>query len=357
MGYHEYYNTYNYLDSTVDSIMTGIVAIYLIALLVFALFYVISYVFKGIGMYTIAKRQGRDNPWLAFIPFARTYLHGELAGNISLKNKGIRNPGIWLLVMPFIFGAVNMVFYIVSWVAGIGIFSRMFSSIGYGYGHHSAGLSTGGIMGIIVIILLWSAVSVVYSAVYKVLKALVNRQILERFTSPNMAVAHAVFCFLIPLYESICLFVMRNRPYNPGMEPDFGRPFMQAPPPMGPGAPVPDMPAPGAPVQDMPMPGAPVQDAPKPEMPVQDVPMTETPVQDAPKPEMPVQDVPIPETPVQDVPISETPVQDAEVPEQMESTVSENSGTETAANEQSVIYMPPTTEEETQEVNKSDTES
>lgn len=83
-----YYNTYNYTTSAADSILAGILAIYFIVLLVFFLFYIISYVFKGIGMYTIAKRQGMDYPWLAFIPFARTYLHGELAGRISLKKKG-----------------------------------------------------------------------------------------------------------------------------------------------------------------------------------------------------------------------------------------------------------------------------
>ena len=226
----DYYNTYDYMDSAVDSIATGIVAIYLIVLAVWALFYVISYVFKGIGIYTIAKRQGKEYPWLAFIPFARTFLHGELAGDIRLKNKSIKNPGIWLLVMPFIFGAVNFVFYLLFWAVGFGALSGMFSNAMYGYGHYQAELSIGGIMGLIIILLLWIASGVIYGAVYKVLRTLINHQILERFTTPNMSVAHAVLCFLIPLYESICLFIMRNRPYNPGMEPDLGRPFMQVPP-------------------------------------------------------------------------------------------------------------------------------
>ena len=226
----DYYNTYDYMDSAVDSIATGIVAIYLIVLAVWALFYVISYVFKGIGIYTIAKRQGKEYPWLAFIPFARTFLHGELAGDIRLKNKSIKNPGIWLLVMPFIFGAVNFVFYLLLWAVGFGALAGIFSNVMYGYGHYHAEMSIGGIMGLIIILLLWIASAVIYGAVYKVLRTLINHQILERFTTPNMSVAHAVLCFLIPLYESICLFIMRNRPYNPGMEPDLGRPFMQVPP-------------------------------------------------------------------------------------------------------------------------------
>lgn len=78
-----------------------------------------------------------------------------------------------------------------------------------------------------------------YNAVYSVLRILVNRQIYEKFTTPGMAVAHAVLGVLLPLYESICLFVMRNRPYNPGKEPDLGTPFMTTPPPI---APAPEMP-------------------------------------------------------------------------------------------------------------------
>ena len=71
------------------------------------------------------------------------------------------------------------------------------------------------------------------------LRILVNRQIYEKFTTPGMAVAHAVLGVLLPLYESICLFVMRNRPYNPGKEPDLGTPFMTTSPPI---APAPEMP-------------------------------------------------------------------------------------------------------------------
>lgn len=234
----DYYNTYDYSysNSAVDSILTGIVAIYLIILVVWLLFYVISYIFKGIGMYTIAKRQGRENPWLAFIPFARTYLHGELAGDMRLKNKSIKNPGIWLLIMPFIFGAVNFVFYLIIWFLGVGVASSALSAsmYGYDYGYSSPGLTTGSIMGLIIVMVIWMVVAVVYGAAYKVLKALVNHQILEKFTSKNMSVAHAVLCLVVPLYESICLFAMRNKPYNPGMEPNLGRPFMQAPPPVVP---------------------------------------------------------------------------------------------------------------------------
>ena len=225
----DYYDSYTYTyNSPVDSMLTGILAIYLIVLAVWFIFYVISYIFKGIGMYTIAKRQGMDYPWLAFIPFARTYLHGELGGSITLKSKTIKNPGIWLLAMPFIFGVVNFIFYMIVWIVGLGAFSSLYSSALYSHGGGtSSHISSGMIMGIIIIAIIWVIAAIVYSAFYKVLSVLVNHQILEKFTSKNMSIAHAVLCMVVPLYESICLFAMRNRNFNPGMEPDLGRPFIQ----------------------------------------------------------------------------------------------------------------------------------
>lgn len=232
-----YYDTYDYAyNTTSDSIVAGILAVYLIVLVVLFLFYIISYVFKGIGMYTIAKRQGMDYPWLAFIPFARKYLQGEIGGGITLKSKTIKNPGIWLLVMPFIFGVVNFVLYMAFWVIGVGAMANMFSGYGYAYGHdyYSPRMSGGMILGIIVLLVVWVIIAVLYGAVYKVLTVLINHQILEKFTSKNMSIAHAVLCIFVPMYESLCFFVIRNREFNPGMEPDMGRPFIQVPPPIMP---------------------------------------------------------------------------------------------------------------------------
>ena len=212
-----YYNSYDYTQSSYDDVGVWVLMIYAIVMLVVGIFSLASYIIKGIGMYTIAKRQGQENPWLAFVPFARTYLHGELAGEIALKEKKIKSPGICLLAMPFVYGAVFSVFYVVIMVFGIGIVMKM----GSGYGNYGFSLGAGSIMGIIVFVLLLIIVSVLYEAVYKVLGILVNRQIYRNFTSDNMSIAHAVLSAIVPLYESICMFVMRNRPYNPGMEPQI----------------------------------------------------------------------------------------------------------------------------------------
>lgn len=215
-----YYDTYDAMYSSSEDTIVGIFMVYLIVLLVVGIFGIVSYILKGIGMYTIAKRQGRDNAWIAFVPFARTYLHGELGGSIRLKNRSIQSPGIWLLALPFVYGAVFIVFYLIICIIGVGAAVRFSDYYGYG-----PSIGAGTIMGLVVSFVVLVAVSVLYQGAYKVLGILVNHQIFEKFTSKNMSIAHAVLCAFIPLYEAICLFVMRNKPYNPGMEPEIRNPY------------------------------------------------------------------------------------------------------------------------------------
>lgn len=229
MGHYNYYDEFYDpgFNSSMDSIAMGILMICLIVMLVSGLFALISYILKGVGMYTIAKRQGREYAWLAFVPFARTYLHGELAGSITLKNRKIQSPGIWLLALPFVYGAVYSILYAVLWFIGFGAIMKMERYALYG----GVSIGPGHVWGLVILALLFMVVVVAYMALYKSLKILVNHQIFERFTSKNMSIVHAVLCIMVPLYESICFFVMRNRPFNPGMGPVEPPPFMQSPPP------------------------------------------------------------------------------------------------------------------------------
>ena len=238
---YDYGYSYNYDMS--NSVFAALMSIYLIIFMVALIFWIVEYVFFAIGLYTIAKRMGRNYPWLAFIPFARKYLHGELAGTIDLKTRKIKNPGVWKLVLPIIAGAAFSLFMIILMVAlGIGTFMAVGS---YGYG-----ISGGTIMLAVVLLLIAAVVSVLYQAVYKVLCVLINIQIYDRFTTHNMGIVHAVLSAVVPLYEAFCLFVMRHKEFNPGMEPKLTPP--PAPlPPVYPGSPVP--PEAGQPVNGQPV--------------------------------------------------------------------------------------------------------
>lgn len=253
---YDYGYSYNYDMS--NSVFAALMSIYLIIFMVALIFWIVEYVFFAIGLYTIAKRMGRNYPWLAFIPFARKYLHGELAGTIELKTRKIKNPGVWKLVLPIIAGAAFSLFMIILMVAlGIGTFMAVGS---YGYG-----ISGGTIMLAVVLLLIAAAVSVLYQAVYKVLCVLINIQIYDRFTTHNMGIVHAVLSAVVPLYEAFCLFVMRHKEFNPGMEPKLTPP--PAPlPPVYPGSPVP--PEAGQPVNGQPVQPEPAQSEEHPTAPV-----------------------------------------------------------------------------------------
>jgi hypothetical protein len=44
------------------------------------------YILLGFGLYTMAKRRGIANPWLAFIPFGTQYIMGALVGEVQISS-------------------------------------------------------------------------------------------------------------------------------------------------------------------------------------------------------------------------------------------------------------------------------
>lgn len=228
-GYDYNYNYPSYVNSN-GSLFTALMYIYLLILTVIVIFALASYIFHSVGLYTIGKRMGREHAWLAFIPYARDYFHGELAGEISLKNKSIKNPGIWKLVLPIIYSAVAGILILILVIAAIG--AGVATERNHGMSGFAAFISS--LIGVYILILI---LAVAYTAVYSVLRVLINIQIYERFTTHNMAVVHSVLSALLPLYESICFFVLRNRDFNSGMKPHIAPRPVPPVPPVSPGAP------------------------------------------------------------------------------------------------------------------------
>lgn len=203
---------YNFLDGWLT-----LFAVWMLIMLVVMLIKLAAYIIKGIGLYTMAHRQGLEYPWLAFIPYARYYLQGEISGDIKLKEKSIKNPGIWMIVFPIawamVFGLINSGF----WALFGGAIFHIIESDGSTLG--------GSLVLACIMLILWFIICILYNGIYKTLNGLIDFQIFEKFTTKNMAVAHAVLSILIPLYESISIFALKNRAFTPGHEPK-----MQVPP-------------------------------------------------------------------------------------------------------------------------------
>jgi len=66
-------------------------AVVVVCLLIGLLFYCL----KSIGLYTLAKNRGIENPWLAWIPIADLYIMGMLVDEMDLFGLHIDNLGLW----------------------------------------------------------------------------------------------------------------------------------------------------------------------------------------------------------------------------------------------------------------------
>ena len=204
-------NYYNYsygtgLDSS-SSMETMILAVYSVFILVWAVISLASYVLRGIGFYTIAKEHGDENAWMAFVPFARKYQQGELAGNITLNKKRIQKTGIWFLVLPIAWGIVS---YLIGMIFGVSMIGKVVRYVMSSYGNYNFDVED--IMGILVAFLIvYVLAALIYKAIYTVLLTLIDVAILNRYTEGNMPLVHGVLCALFPLYESICVFVISRR--------------------------------------------------------------------------------------------------------------------------------------------------
>ena len=199
------------MSSSGSDIFSVIVTVYLLVIVAAVIIGIVKYVFKSMALYRLAQRTGNANPWMAWVPFARSYLQGELAGSMPLKKRRLQSPGLWKVLIPLIGTAVIAgLYFLFIVVAGIGTILN-----------YSVGMGAGGLTLSWGIVFLLIIAAVALPAIEAVLDVLVNFHIYHRLTSHNMAIIHSVLGLFIPMYEAICLFIMSKKPYNPGMEPNL----------------------------------------------------------------------------------------------------------------------------------------
>ena len=199
------------MSSSGSDIFSVIMTVYLLVIVAAVMIGIVKYVFKSIALYRLAQRTGNANPWMAWVPFARSYLQGDLAGSMPLKKRRLQSPGLWKVLIPLIGTAV---------IAGLYFLFIVVARIGTALSY-STGMGAGSLTLIWVIVFLLIIAVVALQAIEAVLDVLVNFHIYHRLTSHNMAIIHSVLGIFIPMYEAICLFIMSKKPYNPGMEPNL----------------------------------------------------------------------------------------------------------------------------------------
>lgn len=180
-----------------DEIATQIMAGFLIFGIVFGIIVsLVFYIFNAIALYSISKKRGYNNAWIAFIPIVNFYLMGAIADNINLsinKKTGFR----YLLL---IFSGASSVFQVmksfvfVKSVEDISLFIEDPTQYAGAFTAMSALSGFSGLIGIGFLVVLGFVLYRIYMDY-----------------SPNSAVVFLIFSLLFRLYPFF-LFAIRNKP-------------------------------------------------------------------------------------------------------------------------------------------------
>ena len=84
--------------------MAAVLVAVLIICLLLLLYAITAYIFSSLGLYTIARRRGILNPWLAWVPIGNIWILGSLSDQYQHVAKGkIRNRCTLLLVLNILY--------------------------------------------------------------------------------------------------------------------------------------------------------------------------------------------------------------------------------------------------------------
>lgn len=187
-----------------EQFLRSFIMVYVFFIIMLMIAGIALYILRSAGLYKMAKNRGMDNAWAAWIPYARVYIQGEIAGTVKIGRKAISHPGIWMLVIPFVSGIIISVMYIaiiagavIMGIAGMGETGFLFAGTFPGI--------------LLFIVLLVTLASVVLMAAKSILVVFVNRQIYGQMKEESAALFHAAAGLFIPGYESVCIFLLRNK--------------------------------------------------------------------------------------------------------------------------------------------------
>lgn len=192
------------------------------------LFGIVSYVLTALALYTIAKRRGIHNPWLAWIPVANYWLIGSLSDQYQYVVRG-RNCSKrkWLLILEIV-GFVLTVAMLVSF--GSMLVQMFAAAVGNSGEAYLMDIVMGSLMRILGMCLPLLGVSIAVAVIY--FMALYD---IYKSMDPANCVLFLVLSILFSVTRPFFLFFNRNkelgmppRKQNPRFAPE------QTPPPQEP---------------------------------------------------------------------------------------------------------------------------
>ncbi len=178
-----------------------IVAFLLLAVLYLAIFALglTEYIISSIAFFRIARKRGVSNPWLAWIPIAKTWIFGSIVDNFESEKGSKRKFRVILLTLSLVISALAILAVIVLVVYSVII---AFSSNSIPTGDEDIAF----LISYFVVVLPLSFIAMAYYAVDIICLYKIHENIYS-----EKSVKYVIVSFLVPLGRSICLFKNSKR--------------------------------------------------------------------------------------------------------------------------------------------------
>ena len=180
-----------------------------------------SYVLTALAIYTISRRRGLRNPWLAWIPVVNCWLIGSLSDQYSyVVKREDKSRRKWLLALKLVMSGLILAMVVIA-VSIIGS-----AVIGFGRNYHHGEMILSRIMGPALgmagLALPLAGVAIAYAVIYYI--ALYD---IYKSLDPDNAVLFLVLSVIFRVTEPFFLFF--NRDKDNGMPPRRQQPVYEAP--------------------------------------------------------------------------------------------------------------------------------
>lgn len=183
------------------------------------------YVFTALALYTIAKRRGIDHPWLAWIPFANTWLLGCISDQYRAVARGETTyRRRWLLFTEIACSVIAVLVVVLCFVMLMNMFSFSMGNL-ENLDHMSEAMEAellSAIMGPAVGMVLLALVVIPVAIVNAVFSFIALHDIYKS-CDPGNATLYLVLSIFISYVQPVFLFICRNK--------DGGMPVRVAPQP------------------------------------------------------------------------------------------------------------------------------
>lgn len=185
---------------------------------------IVLYVFRSLGVYTIAKRRDLNHPWLAWIPVADAYLLGCVSDQYRYVVKGEnKSKRKWLLALNIVLGILTVAMTAMALGTVIRVAGAAMRGAGENRIIHEAMRSVMGILGLSLPMFGVGIAAAVlrFMALYDLYTA----------ADPRNNVMYLVLSILFQVTEPF--FIFFNRHKDEGMPPrrntDYTQPVQEAP--------------------------------------------------------------------------------------------------------------------------------